>query len=97
MKDFIEILKKTRVGKKIGKQNYSNEVVKISYAAGQLKIEIMGVKRLIDASGLHVWSLEMPLSKYQYIIKAKPTLDPLNIEFDDELKLLKIGTTSFRI
>ena len=97
LEDFKTILKKTRVSQRIGKKNYANETVKISYAAGQLKIEVMGVRRLLDASGLHTWGLEMPLSKYQHIIKFKPTLDPLNIEIDDELKQLKIGTTSFKI
>ena len=97
LEDYTTILKKTRVSQRIGKKNYTNEIVKISYSAGQLKIEVMGVRRLIDASGLHAWSLEMPLSKYQYIIKAKPTLDPLNIEFDDEQKQLKVGTTVFRL
>ena len=57
----------------------------------------MEVQRIIEASGTDDWSVTMPLSKYQYIIKVKPNLDPLTIEFDDELKQLKIGTTSFRI
>ena len=57
----------------------------------------MEVQRIIEASGTDDWSVTMPLSKYQYIIKVKPNSDPLTIEFDDELKQLKIGTTSYKI
>ena len=97
LEDFKIILKKTRVSLRIGKKNYANEMVELSYTEGKFTVEIMEVQRIIEASGTDAWSITMPLSKYQYIIKFKPSTDPLIIEFDDELKQLKIGTTSFKI
>ena len=97
LEDFKTILKKTRVSQRIGKKNYANEVVELSYTEGKFKVEIMEVQRIIEASGTDDWSVAIPLSKYQYIIKVKPNSDPLTIEFDDELKQLKIGTTSYKI
>ena len=85
LEDFKTILKKTRVSQRIGKKNYANEVVELSYTEGKFKVEIMEVQRIIEASGTDDWSVIMPLSKYQYIIKVKPNSDPLVIEYDDNL------------
>ena len=93
--DFKLILKSTRVGKRLGKANYLNEQVEFRYVAGQLKVTVVGAEKVITAKGMHVWSAAIELSKYQRLVMLAPIVDPLNIEFDDEKKRLKIGTTVF--
>jgi hypothetical protein len=95
--DFKTVLKSTKVGKKLGKANYSFEEVEFRYIAGKLKISVVGAEKVIAATGLHVWNASIGLSKYQRLTKLPPTADPLNIEYDDQKGRLKIGTTVFVI
>jgi hypothetical protein len=95
--DFKTVLKSTKVGKKLGKANYSFEEVEFRYIAGQLKVTVIGAEKVIAASGMYVWSASIELSKYQRLIMLPPIADPLNIEFDEEKGRLKIGTTAFVI
>ena len=94
-KAFKLVLKSTKVGKRLGRANYLNEQVEFRYVAGQLKVTVVGAEKVITAKGMYVWSALIELSKYQRLVKLAPIADPLNIEFDDENKRLKIGTTVF--
>ena len=93
--DFNEVLKSTKVTKKLGKANLVIEEVDFHYAAGELKIIVVGSERVVVAKGSGQWSTCIPLLRYKALSKLPPIADPLIIEYDPENKRLKIGTTSF--
>ena len=93
--DFHEVLKSTKVTKKLGKANLVIEEVEFHYAAGELKVIVVGSERVVAAKGSGRWSTCIPLLRYQALSKLPPIADPLIIEYDPQNKRLKIGTTSF--
>jgi hypothetical protein len=95
-KDFKEVLKRTKVTKKLGKANLAIEEVEFHYADGELKVIVVGSERIVAAKGLGHWSTCIPLLRYRALSKLPPIGDPLVIEYDPENNRLKIGTTVFK-
>ena len=95
-KDFKEVLKRTKVTKKLGKANLAIEEVEFHYADGELKIIVVGSEKVVAAKGPGHWSTCIPLLRYRALSKLPPIGDPLVIEYDPENNRLKIGTTVFK-
>ena len=95
-KDFKEVLKRTKVTKKLGKANLAVEEVEFHYADGELKVIVVGSERVVAAKGPGHWSTCIPLLSYRALSKLPPVGDPLVIEYDPENNRLKIGTTVFK-
>jgi len=91
-KDFKEVLKRTKVTKKLGKANLAIEEVEFHYADGELKIIVVGSEKVVAAKGPGHWSTCIPLLRYRALSKLPPIGDPLVIENNR----LKIGTTVFK-
>ena len=95
-KDFKEVLKRTKVTKKLGKANLAIEEVEFHYADGELKVIVIGSERVVAAKGSGQWSTCIPLLRYRALSKLPPIGDPLVIEYDPANNRLKVGSTVFK-
>lgn len=94
LKEFLEVLKKARVGKKIGQRNIKNEMVRFKCDSDNLLINVMSAEYKIKKSGSWQGCIAVSLELFNRLRLAPPKTDPLPINSCN--KTLKIGSTSFK-
>lgn len=92
--DFVQLLKASRFGAKLGKRNIAREVVELYFDGINLVVTAIEVSRPIPAKGFWEGKVSFPLAILGGLRKAMPTQDPLVISYNN--KKLKIGTTSIK-
>lgn len=90
--DFAQLLKASRFGAKLGKQNIAQERVSLHFDGANLVVTAIGVSRPIPAAGVWEGQVTFALPVLGGLRKAPPTQNPLLVSYDNNK--LKIGTTS---
>lgn len=91
--EFLEFLKASRYGAKLGKRNIARETVDFRFDGSNLRVTVLGVDRLMCASGAWSGTVSIALSYIGRLRQAPPSQDPLTFSYVDSK--LKIGTTTF--
>lgn len=89
---FVQLLKASRFGVKLGKHNIAKERVSIHFDGANLVITAIGVSRPIPAEGVWEGQVMFALPVLGGLRKAPPTQNPLVVSY--EYNKLKIGTMS---
>ncbi len=92
--DFMEVLKTTKVLKKLGKVNIKRERVEFTFKDSNLHIFVIGSERVINGAGTGEGSALIGLPHYQVFQKVPPFQDPITIEYNSDKNRLIVGTTS---
>lgn len=92
LSDFVQLLKASRFGAKLGKQNIAKERVSLHFDGANLVVTAIGVSRPIPAAGIWDGQVTFALSVLGGLRKAPPTQKPLVVIYENNK--LKIGTTS---
>ncbi len=91
--DFIGFLKAAKYGAKLGKRNIAREEVEFHFDGTHLIVTVVGVSRLISASGSWEGTVAIALPFIGGLRKAPPSQNPLTISYVNSK--LKIGATAF--
>jgi len=92
LKDFVELLKHFRVGKKLGKRNMQREEAVFGFDNGRLTVEAVGVQHSIVASGSWSGFTRIRFVHFDALRRAPPSQEPLQLKY--AAGRLRIGSTS---
>ena len=96
--DFLDVLNKTKVGKRLGKKFIADETVECAYKDGNLNILVISAFHSIKGKGTGKGPALIPLRTYlrlrEAFLKAPPAGEIVPLVFDSDKMKLTIGTTT---